>query len=138
MYSTCLTVQEPRLWVEPQNDRDTCMGLYHPSAFFVKVDPALNSLPFPLREQSHHRGKEAKNASPSPAVECFVSGIHDPNPPVQECCPTLGQKTSTDRAKRASFFRNSQTLLIQKDKGGKGSNTKGGSSSFPKRAELKS
>lgn len=104
-------------------NRDTCIGLYHPSAFFVKGGSCSNSLTFPLREQSHHRGKEAENASRSTAVECFVSGIHDPNPSVQECCPTLGQKASTDRAKITSFLMNSQTLLIQKDWGGKGSKT---------------
>lgn len=32
----------------------------------------------------------------STAVERFVLGNHDLNPPVQECCPTLGQKAMAD------------------------------------------
>lgn len=35
----------------------------------------------------------------STAAERFVLGNHDLNPPVQECCPTLGQKARADGAK---------------------------------------
>jgi len=40
--------------------------------------------------------KQLKMPLVSAAAECFVLGNHDPNPPVQECCPTLGQKAMAD------------------------------------------
>lgn len=142
IYSTCLTVQEAMLWIGSWNWQRYLHGALSPFCFPCKDGSCFNPLSFPLREQSYHREK-AENASPSTAGECFVSGIHDSNPPVQECCPTLGQKASADQAKITSFLRNSQTLLIQKDWGGKGSKMetwkeKNGNSSSPKRTELKS
>lgn len=121
IYSLCLTVQEARLWIQSWNWWRYLHGALSPFCLFCKGGSCSNSLSSPLREQSNHRGKEAQNASPSTAVECFASGIHDPNPPVQECCPILGSKSSTDRAKGTSFPMNSQTLPIQKDRGEKGS-----------------
>lgn len=52
----------------------------------------------PVREQQATTGgtEQLKMPLDSSAVECFVLGNHDLNPPVQECCPTLGQKAMAD------------------------------------------
>lgn len=68
--------------------------------------------------------KQLKMPLVSAAAECFVLGNHDPNPPVQECCPTLGQKAMADWAKIISLLTNSQTLLIQIEGGRNGTKIK--------------
>lgn len=60
------------------------MGLHHPSASFVE-----NAQFLVLATEGAEQSQEKELKMP---LQALGSGIHDPNPPAQECCPTLGQK----------------------------------------------